>query len=118
MENIFMKSKFLNLGIFAVLYLMVGSLAFAAQDENVGQIITIGKQGDACQIKVQGAKFPNSCPTATSQTAYFTCNANEGKEFLSLALAAKISAQPVRIYSTACSIYGVSVANLTVILIE
>src|SRR5687768_11253978 len=84
----------------------------AAEDENVGMLLSVGKvNANACQIKLQDATFPNSCPTAIYNLAYFNCNSSEGKELLAVALAAYVSGNPVRITTDACSAYGISAAR-------
>lgn len=90
-----------------------------ADDENTGVVLGVGKiNASVCRIKVQGATFPNSCPTAVYQEAYFTCTSSEGKDLLAIALAARLNGAPVRIVTNSCSPNGSSVANLVGIHVE
>lgn len=105
--------------------LLAAALAFAAlpvsaaEVNNVGLVLAVGKvSANACRIKIAGANFAGVCPTAVYQEVYFTCNSTEGKEFLSIALAAHISERTVRVTSDACSIYGSSVANVVGVNLE
>ena len=105
------------------LVFMLPVIATAGQSSNtgrvlfVGKIITAGNEG-VCEIKVEDATFSESCPTATYQMAYFSCSAGEGKDILSIALAAYMGNKPVKITSDGCSDWGSSVANVKGIRLE
>jgi hypothetical protein len=108
------------LGACILSFAMVLSIGVAeADDQNTGVVLAVGKiNASLCRIKVQGATFPSSCPTAIYQEAYFTCNSSEGKDLLAIALAARLSGAPVRIVTNSCSPNGSSVANLVGIHVE
>jgi hypothetical protein len=90
-----------------------------ADDENTGVVLAVGKiNATLCRVKVQGATFPNSCPTAIYQEAYFTCSSSEGKDVLAIALAARLNGTAVKIVTNSCSPNGSSVANLVGIHVE
>jgi len=108
--------KFIIMSFLSLVYI---SSALAAEDENLGKVVSIGKIGStACMIKIEGAIFPNTCPTATYQQSYFDCTTPEGKVFLSIGLSAYMSGKTVRMGTTSCSNYGSSVANLASLLLE
>ena len=97
----------------------ISSVSLAVDDVNIGKVLKIGKvSATACTIKVQGATFPNNCTTATYQEAYFTCDATQGREFLSIGLAAYVSGKPITLNSTGCSVHGSSVANISGLYME
>ncbi len=109
-----MKKKFL-LSMTFVLFIM-STFSFAGESTNTGKVLKVGKNisnsiKHTCYIKIEGANFDGSCPTAVYQTAYFSCEDN--KDTLSIALAAYMGDKDVTIKSDGCSESGISVANLT-----
>jgi hypothetical protein len=110
------KHSYFKIVMFAMSLFFVASIASAAEDINTGKVLAVGKVNDTyCMIRVEGATFPNTCSTAVYQTVYFPCTVSEGKEFLSIGVAAYIAGKPVRIHSEDCSPAGSSVANLITI---
>ena len=62
--------------LFSLLILMLPLAVLAGESSNAGAVLAVGKMITAgnegvCRIKVEGATFAESCPTAIYKEAYF-----------------------------------------------